>query len=187
MQDLSLPCGFVATDLSSGEELLLREGDAWLCARASSTIPGVFPPARWNGRLLVDGGVVSPVPCHAARRMGADIVLGVSLEPAPSSGVQPAHRSPRVKEPGNAGPSGTWTLRKGQRAPTWPTAVLRALELLQQSLTQQCLQAADLPIRVFTPPRSLLDFTGGPEFLEAGELAVEVVQDRLRELLPWTR
>jgi predicted acylesterase/phospholipase RssA/CRP-like cAMP-binding protein len=188
MQDLALPCGFVAADLHSGGEVLLREGDGWLCARASSTIPGVFPPARLDGRLLVDGGIVSPVPCHAVRRMGADIVLGVSLETASLSGTPPINgSSPRVEEPGKANPAGSSTLRKGRRAPTWPTVLLRALELLQQSLTQQCLQAADVPIRVFTPPTSLTDFAGGPEFLEAGELAVEVAQERLRELLPWTR
>jgi hypothetical protein len=69
--------------------------------------------------------------------------------------------------------------------PWWPGVLLRALDLQQQALTRQCLQAADVPLRAFTPPIQLTDFRGGPEFLEAGERAVEAAMDRLRALLSW--
>jgi predicted acylesterase/phospholipase RssA len=182
IEDLPLPCGFVAADLVTGEEVVLRRGSMWQAARASSTIPGLFPPAQRDGRLLVDGAVVSPIPCLAARAMGADVVLGVSLE------VQSALMAP-VNEDGAARSALAGNDRKGsrpqQRLPTWPAAALRAFDLQVQALTQQCLLAADVPIRVFTPPTSLTDFSGGPAFREAGEQAVAAALDPLRALLPW--
>jgi NTE family protein len=170
MEDFPLPCAFVATDLMSGEEIVLRRGCAWQSARASASIPGVFPPVEMHGRLLVDGGVVTPVPCRVARDLGADIVLGVSLETigpreAPESSVQRG--------------SG------GARGPTWLAALIRALDLQLGSLNKVCVYEADVPLRTFTPALSLMNFRGGPEFLEAGERAVEAATDRLRALLPW--
>jgi NTE family protein len=167
IEDISFPCAVVAADLRTGEEVVLRRGSGWESVRASATIPGVFPPARLDGRLLVDGGVVNPVPCRTLREMGADVVLGVSLE-------TDLRRGP-------SGPA------MDGRTPTWPAALLRALDLLQQSLTERALQDADVPLRVFTPAIRLTDFRGGLEFLEAGERAVAAAQDRLRTLLPWTR
>src|SRR5207249_6252082 len=125
--------------LVTGEELALQRGPVWLNARASASIPGIFPPARVDGRWLVDGGVASPIPCRVIRASGADIVLGVSLEveTAPQEGA------------GTDLPSGF-----GPRGPTWPLALYRAFDWQQQWVTRPCLQQADVPIRAFTPPVS---------------------------------
>ena len=75
-----LPFGAVATDLHSGAEVWLREGSIADAVRASIALPGLFTPVmRTDGRLLVDGGIVNPVPTSLARAMGADIVIGVDL------------------------------------------------------------------------------------------------------------
>lgn len=172
MEEFSLPCAFVATDFATGEEVVLRRGIGWQCARASVSIPGVFPPTRLQGRLLIDGGVVNPVPCRVARELGADIVLGVSLEVMPTpDGRGTAEPRTKVRE----------------RLPTWPQVLLRSCDLIQRGLTRQCIQEADVPIRVFTPPMELMNFRGGPHFVEAGERAVERATDALRAALPWLR
>lgn len=69
----------VATDLVSGEEVIIRSGDVIEAVRASISVPGIFTPARSNGRILVDGGLTNPVPVSVARAMGADIVIAVDL------------------------------------------------------------------------------------------------------------
>jgi NTE family protein len=69
----------VATDLASGAEVMLREGDVLEAIRASVAIPGIFKPRRHGGRLLVDGGLVNPVPVSVARALGADLVIAVSV------------------------------------------------------------------------------------------------------------
>lgn len=69
--DLVIPCAAVATDLASGQPVVLRQGDLRRAVMASAAIPGVFPPVRIGARTLVDGGVVAQVPLLAARDLGA--------------------------------------------------------------------------------------------------------------------
>jgi hypothetical protein len=81
----------------------------------------------------------------------------------------------------------TGSARRGGRTPTWPAVMLRAYDFYQRGFEQQCLQEADVAIRVFTPPRPMTNFDGGPQYVEAGERAVEAAVERLRILLPWVR
>lgn len=76
---LPLPFACVATDLATGREIWLREGSVAAAVRASAALPGLFAPVLRDGRLLVDGGLVNPVPVSLARAMGADIVIAVDL------------------------------------------------------------------------------------------------------------
>lgn len=69
----------VATDLVNGREVWLREGPLIESVRASIALPGLFTPAVLNGRLLVDGGLVNPVPVSLCRALGADFVIAVDL------------------------------------------------------------------------------------------------------------
>jgi NTE family protein len=80
-EDLKIPFAAVACDLETGSEVVLKgEGDLTVAVRASCAIPGVFAPvADHHGRLLVDGGVVSPVPVNALKEFGPDIIIAVDL------------------------------------------------------------------------------------------------------------
>src|SRR5512139_1319531 len=71
--------GCVATELASGREIWLRDGPVIDSVRASIAMPGLFTPVERDGRLLVDGGLVNPVPVSLCRAMGADIVIAVDL------------------------------------------------------------------------------------------------------------
>ena len=79
MEELGAPFGCVATDLQTGAEVWLRKGSIAEAVRASIALPGLFTPVTHEGRLLVDGGLVNPVPVSLARAMGADIVIAVDL------------------------------------------------------------------------------------------------------------
>ena len=76
---LPKPFGAVATELVTGREVWLREGSVIESVRASIAVPGLFTPVARDGRLLVDGGLVNPVPVSLCRAMGADIVIAVEL------------------------------------------------------------------------------------------------------------
>lgn len=79
-EDCRIPFTAVACDLEKGEEVWLKEtGDLSHAIRASCAIPGVFVPVADEGRQLVDGGVVSPIPTRAVRKMGADVIIAVDL------------------------------------------------------------------------------------------------------------
>lgn len=73
----------VAADLKTGEMVVFERGNTGMAVRASSSVPGVFQPVPINGREYVDGGLVSPVPARAARRLGADVVIAVDISSKP--------------------------------------------------------------------------------------------------------
>ncbi|MCX6356180.1 MAG: patatin-like phospholipase family protein [Candidatus Aureabacteria bacterium] len=75
-----IPFGAVATDLDTGEEIILRSGPVRAAVLASCALPGLVPPVLCNGRRLVDGFCSSRVPIDAAREMGADFVITVDME-----------------------------------------------------------------------------------------------------------
>ncbi|TWB20839.1 NTE family protein [Nitrospirillum amazonense] len=77
--DLSSPFITVATDLATGKEVWLRRGSVVEAMRASYAMPGIFPPSHVDGRWLVDGALVDPVPVAACRAMGAAMVVAVDL------------------------------------------------------------------------------------------------------------
>ncbi|MFZ5586323.1 MAG: patatin-like phospholipase family protein [Thermodesulfobacteriota bacterium] len=76
---LGIPYRAVATDLATGEAVVLGRGSLAQAMRASMSIPGVFPPFELDGRLLVDGGVVQNLPVQTVKDMGADLVIGVNV------------------------------------------------------------------------------------------------------------
>ncbi len=80
--DLRLPFAAVATDLRSGSPVVLKSGDLIEAVRASISIPGIFTPVISDGRVLVDGGLVEPVPVTVARNLGADRVIAVDISHA---------------------------------------------------------------------------------------------------------
>ena len=74
---LTIPFRAVATDIATGEAVVLGAGELPMAMRASISLPGVFPAVRHEGKLLVDGGLAANVPIKVARDMGADIVIAV--------------------------------------------------------------------------------------------------------------
>lgn len=78
-EDLPVPFVAVTTDLVTGHEVWLREGVLVDNLRASFSLPGVFPPVLVEGRWLVDGALVNPVPVSVCRALGAQVVIAINL------------------------------------------------------------------------------------------------------------
>ncbi len=78
-EDADIPIAMIATDITSGERVVLRQGDIATAIMASACIPGIFIPVEIDDRLLVDGGIVENVPVTPLRDMGADFIIGVAL------------------------------------------------------------------------------------------------------------
>lgn len=79
IEDLDIRFAAVATDLSSGELVVLYRGDVGRAVQASGSLPGLFEPVRIEGRLCVDGNLAAPVPVSVARRLGAARVVAVDI------------------------------------------------------------------------------------------------------------
>ena len=81
--DLPIPFRCVATDMESGDAVVLHDGPLAQAVRASMAIPGVFTPVELNGRVLADGGMVQNIPVETVRDMDADAVIAVELRLPP--------------------------------------------------------------------------------------------------------
>ncbi len=77
--ETKLSFGVIATDLESGDEVILKRGNIAKAVQASMSVPGIFPPVKIGSKYLIDGGVVNPTPTDLVKKMGADVVIGVDL------------------------------------------------------------------------------------------------------------
>ena len=133
IENLPLPFQAVATDNGTGAEVCLNQGDVIEAVRASISVPGIFTPVRRNDQILVDGGLVNPVPVSVARSMGADIVVAVDLNHEIVAG-----KAPRKSSPESTGENGfTHTLSRIGGAKY--LAVMERINLELQSLENPAL------------------------------------------------
>lgn len=79
VRDLAIPFACVASDLITGERVVLWRGRLCSAIRASCSVPGFVPPVEMDGRMLVDGGITDNIPADVARMLGADYVIGVDV------------------------------------------------------------------------------------------------------------
>lgn len=190
--------GCVATDLQSGHEVWLREGSVATAVRASIALPGLMTPVWQDGRLLVDGGLVNPVPVSLARAMGADVVIAVDLN---SDVVGAAWRN--RAEPSPPEPSSGWSRkllarfgRNGKPLPDeaedTPESLPSMLTVMQSSISIMSVRIARSrlagePADVLISPRlaqlGLMDYHRGAEAIAEGEAAVELALPTIRRAL----
>jgi NTE family protein len=156
IQQLNLPFAAVATDLLSGEIVVMNEGSLAEAIRASCSVPGVFTPYHRNGRLLVDGVVVNNLPVSVAQDLGADYVIAVDLLPL----LGDAQAEPRnVVE-----------------------LSMTALFMLARA-TQIEQELADILIVPEITHVNLADLSAGEVLLEAGRRAAEEAMPRIQAAL----
>jgi len=79
IESFPIPYAAMTTDLVTGHEVWLQKGDLVEAMRASISLPGIFPPVKYEGRWLADGALVCPLPVAACRALGADMVIAVNL------------------------------------------------------------------------------------------------------------
>lgn len=77
--ETKIPLKIVATDIYSGDEVILSKGNIVEAVRASISIPGIFAPVEIDGKILVDGGLVNSTPVDVVKKMGAEIIIAVDL------------------------------------------------------------------------------------------------------------
>jgi len=155
-EDLRIPLAVVATDLSSGEPVVFTQGNLVDAIRASCAFPGLFEPVEIGTRCLADGGLVAPVPTHAARELGAGIVVGVSV------GMQDGHRG----------------------APTNIFQVVsRAVNAAQKHQLELWERDADLVLRPDVQSLAWDDFDRADEAIAAGAAAARRALQRIEKLL----
>ncbi len=155
IEAMPLPLGIVATDLNTGVDTLFQRGDTGTAVRASSAVPAVFQPVKISGREYVDGGLVSPVPVRAARKMGAELVIAVDISSPPEG--NPA--------------GGTLDI------------LLQTFSIMGKSINTFELRDADVVVRPQLMGISSADFGARKRSIEAGRQAMLQALPQLRALI----
>lgn len=152
IEAMAMPLGIVATDLNSGNEVLFQRGDTGTAVRASSAVPAVFQPVKVGTREYVDGGLVSPVPVRAARKMGAELIVAVDISTAPEASAA----------------NGTLEI------------LLQTFTIMGKSISSIELKDADVLVRPQLAGVSSADFSARRRSIEAGRQAMLLALPQLR-------
>ncbi len=197
IEDLPRRFVAVATDIETGAEVWLQQGPLIDAIRASISLPGVFAPVLADGRWLVDGGLVNPVPVTPCRALGAEIVIAVDLH---GDAARPEHDAraplpPVVVPRGDGQATSPARRRRGRHdvagataAPAPPSAravIMASLDIMQVGLCRSRL-AADRPDLLLSPSVGnvvRLDFVGGQATIQQGYEVVRRALPAIRELV----
>ena len=195
----NLPKAFacVATELASGREIWLREGSVVDAVRASIAMPGLFTPTPLDDRLLVDGGLVNPVPVSLCRALGADIVIAVDLNWDLIGRRRRASIEMDAPEPETSGFALTSILGKlglpkaSATTPEMPSmldVLSTSLNIMQVRITHSRLagEPADAMIRPRLSNIAAMDYHRAASAIIAGELATEQALPLITDLLGTT-
>ncbi len=155
IEQMQMPLGVLATDLSNGQGIVFRRGDTAQAVRASSAVPGVFSPVPIAGREYVDGGLVAPVPVRQARDMGAEVVLAIDISSAPD----------------------------GNRADGSLEVLLQTFAIMGQSINRHELADADVVVRPALKGVGSADFAARKRSIEAGRAAMKAALPQLQAQL----
>lgn len=155
---LPTPFRALATDLETGEAVILRSGDLVTVMRASMSAPGVLAPVEVGGRLLVDGGLVDNLPVSLAREMGVDVLIAVDV-------------------------SFPLATRAGLESPLDVTNQMVAIMVRKGTAASRAqLTDRDVLIEPDLGRMTSVDFARVPLVIAAGESALERARDRLAAL-----
>ena len=163
-EELSLPFAAVAADLHSGERVVMDSGDLISAVRASMSIPGVFSPVERDGRVLVDGGLLDPLPVAACRALGADVVIAIDINPPESISSRKPFEKLNVFD-----------------------VMFGVFRIFNREMTRRVLAADGAPEVLITPEVGgvlALDFRHAEQVIELGRNAVDACIDQLSDLMP---
>lgn len=188
IEDYDIPYAAVAAELSTGHEVWIREGRIDEAVRASISLPGIVSPAKIDGRWLLDGGLVNPVPVSACRALGADVIIAVNLNAdffeargSRTAAIHTRRLRPKTRDKvvsllPKDGPADAALrlLRPHDSAPGYLDVLVTAFSIMQDQITRSRL--AGEPPQVLIIPQMAgigpMDFHRAGDAIERGRAAV---------------
>jgi NTE family protein len=195
IENLPRPFACVSTDLETGHEVWLQKGKLMDAIRASYALPGVFPAVKHDGRWLIDGALVNPIPVSMCRALGARLVIAVNVnaDTFEAARLRAAHEVEvaaeraivrRIKKlPGAELARQLFSHRTDE--PSILNVMARSLQIVQDRISRSRL-AGDPPDVTIVPRLAaigILQFDRASESIQAGEEAVERAIPHLEEAL----
>ena len=166
IEELPIPFACVATDLTSGEEVIIDRGDLVKGVRASISMQGILSPVILNGRILIDGGIINPVPVNILAKMGANFIIASNINPAlskPPVRIKDAQTKEKIE------------------IPNIFTVLLQSASIMQQKITEDSLSGANLVINSPVFQIKLLEFHRAREAVAAGRKAMKQILENWKK------
>ncbi|MDY6880184.1 MAG: patatin-like phospholipase family protein [Desulfatiglans sp.] len=157
IEDTRVPFRAVATDLVSGQALVMSQGSLRRAVMASCAVPGAVPPLNEGGMFLSDGGIINMVPASVVREEGAEFVVAVSVN---------------------------GDINEGEDFKSVMDIYVRAHEIMSYHLENLKLEEADVSIRPDVGSLHWTDFVLAEDLIEEGERAAKEKLHDLRKALP---
>ena len=166
-KDMAIPFSAVATDIKTGNDVIINRGSLIKAVRASISIPGVFVPVNYDGRYLVDGGTTNPVPADVARFMGATFVIAVNV----------------LNDPKKRKHLGLTGDKKSSKPPSMFNTLIQSIYIMEYGITRTSILKADIIIEPDVSNIEAYEFYRGTEAIEAGYKAAAAVIPEIKNLL----
>jgi NTE family protein len=155
-KDLKIPFACVATDIRTGEEVVIKQGLVREGVMASGSIPILLTVVRRGGRYLVDGALVNPVPVNVLREMGADFIIAANVVPHMDKRLEPVNEvHTEAKEPNIFG------------------VIIQTINISSYRMVNYSLSGADIVIEPQVASVGHFDFHHGQECILRGQLAAK--------------
>lgn len=170
--ELKMPFACVATDVMTGEEVVINRGSVLEAVRASISVPIIFSVVKYGGRYLVDGGLVNPVPVSVLKDMGADFIIAVNVTPRLNRMPEAVY----LKESDSEGTSAT-------KEPNMFSVIMRIFSITNSQVVEASLNGADVIIEPRMAGIGMADFSHAEEcIMEGGLSAIDAVLEIKRRL-----
>ncbi len=173
-RDLTLPFACVATDIQTGKEIILDSGNVAEAVRASLSLPFFFQPYYLDGRYLVDGGLVNPVPTSIIVAQGANILLSANL----------TSKASERRVPGMIG----WWRRHFptiMRGPSILEIMMKTIYIMQYEISQARSEIAHVVMNVKAHSLLWWDLDQAKKMISLGEASAEEMLPKIKSLLPF--
>lgn len=158
---LQIPFYAVASDLLTGEEVIINEGSLITAIRASFAIPGIFTPIKMNNKWLVDGALADPIPTGILQDKKCDFIIGVNVCKASSNEKYiSSHGIPKIID-----------------------VLMQTFSITQQKLALPCMQRADITIIPAVSDHSWTDFSKVDNLMNLGYDATLKQMDEIKQAL----
>jgi NTE family protein len=166
-KDLKIPFSAVATDIDTGDEIIINSGKVIDAIRASISLPGIFTVVEREGRYLVDGGLTTPVPLHVVKNMGADFIIAVNVNPGVTQRMGTSYK---MRVAAHKEPNIFQTMMQSFFITTW-------------QLAHMSLSGADVVIEPDMEHITSSDFKLADELVEHGRIAAMKALPEIRKKL----
>jgi NTE family protein len=165
--DLKIPFACLATDIDTGEEVVINSGPVTDAIRASISIPGIFTVVKREGRYLVDGGLTTPVPVKVVKQMGADFVIAVNVNPDVTSRMGKTYRQ-RIEK---------------RKEPNIFQVMMQSIYITTYAVAYNNLLEADIVIEPDLLHIGAGEFSKAGELIEQGRQAAQEAMPRIKRRL----